>query len=74
MRASVPLPTGWDVLLRAVETERPGPVRKVVQRLTLLAPDIVEAILDGRQGEGMTLPGLMVGVAVEWEGPTKRGE
>ncbi len=28
-------------------------------RLTLLAPDIVEAILDGRQPEGMTLPGLM---------------
>ena len=34
--------------------------------LTLLAPDIVEAILDGRQPEGMTLPGLMEGVAVEW--------
>ena len=45
-----------------------------VLRLTLLAPDVVEAILDGRQGEGMTLPGLMVGVAVEWEGPTKRVE
>ena len=27
-------------------------------RLTLLAPDIVEAILDGRQPEGMTLPGM----------------
>ncbi len=38
-----------------------------VLRLTLLAPDIVEAILDGRQPEGMTLPGLMDGVAVEWE-------
>ena len=37
-------------------------------RLTLLAPDIVEAILDGRQPEGMTLPGLMTGVRVEWEG------
>ena len=37
-------------------------------RLTLLAPDIVEAILDGRQPEGMTLPELMKGVAVEWEG------
>lgn len=27
--------------------------------LTLLAPDIVEAILDGRQPAAMTLPGLM---------------
>ena len=39
-----------------------------VLRLTLLAPDIVEAILDGRQPEGMTLPGLLKGVPVEWEG------
>lgn len=30
-----------------------------VLRLTLLAPDIVEAILDGRQPEAMTLQGLM---------------
>jgi hypothetical protein len=37
-------------------------------RLTLLAPGIVEAILDGRQPEGMTLPGLLKGVPVEWEG------
>ncbi len=35
-------------------------------RLTLLAPDIVEAILDGRQPEGMTLPELMDGVDTEW--------
>jgi hypothetical protein len=28
-------------------------------RLTLLAPDIVEAILDGWQPEGMTLPQLV---------------
>ena len=28
-------------------------------RLTLLAPDIVVAILDGRQPEAMTLPGVM---------------
>jgi hypothetical protein len=37
-----------------------------VLRLTLLAPEIVEAVLDGRQGEGMTLPDLMAGVALEW--------
>ena len=39
-----------------------------VLRLTLLAPDMVEAILDGRQGSEVTLPGLMEGVAVEWDG------
>jgi len=37
-------------------------------RLTLLAPDIVEAILDGRQSAGMTLPGLMEPFPVEWAG------
>jgi hypothetical protein len=37
-----------------------------VLRLTLLAPDIVEAILDGRQREGMTLPALMQPFPVEW--------
>jgi hypothetical protein len=37
-------------------------------RLTLLAPNIVEAILDGRQPEGMTLPGLMEPFPVEWKG------
>jgi hypothetical protein len=43
-----------------------------VLRLTLLSPAIVEAILDGRQPEGMTLPGLMAGVEVEWSG--RRGD
>jgi hypothetical protein len=37
-----------------------------VLRLTLLAPDIVEAILDGRQPEGMTLPGLMGPCPTAW--------
>ncbi|MBY0360471.1 MAG: hypothetical protein K2X45_01070 [Phreatobacter sp.] len=36
-------------------------------RLTLLAPDIVEAILDARQPERMTLPGLMEPFSVEWK-------
>ena len=39
-----------------------------VLRLTLLAPEIVEAIMDGRQPEGVTLPRLMEGFPVEWEG------
>jgi hypothetical protein len=38
-----------------------------VLRLTLLAPDIVEAILDGRQPEGMRLEDLLEGFPVEWE-------
>ena len=38
-----------------------------VLRLTLLAPEIVEAILDGRQGPEMTLPVLMGPFPVEWE-------
>ena len=37
-----------------------------ILRLALLAPDVVEAILDGRQPEGMTLPGLMERVEVGW--------
>lgn len=35
-------------------------------RLTLLAPDIVEAILDGRHAEEMTLAGLREGMPVPW--------
>jgi hypothetical protein len=37
-----------------------------VLRLTLLAPGIVEAILDGRQPAGMTLPALMEPFPLEW--------
>jgi hypothetical protein len=38
-----------------------------VLRLTLLAPDIVEAILDGRQTTQITLPALMKPFPIEWE-------
>jgi hypothetical protein len=37
-----------------------------VLRLTLLAPDIVEAILDGRQETGETLARVLKGFQVEW--------
>ncbi len=36
-------------------------------RLTLLAPEIVEAIMDGRQQEGVTMSGMIMGFPVEWE-------
>ena len=43
-------------------------------RLTLLAPEMVEAILDGRQPAGVTLPALLEGVPVRWgeRGPAQR--
>jgi hypothetical protein len=37
-----------------------------ILRLTLLAPDVVEAILDGRQAPEMTLPILLGTFPVEW--------
>lgn len=38
-----------------------------VLRLTLLAPNIVETILDGRQGPEITLARLMKPFPVEWD-------
>ena len=38
-----------------------------ILRLTLLAPEIVEAILDGRQATEMTLRVLLKGFPVEWD-------
>jgi hypothetical protein len=40
-----------------------------VLRLTLLASDIVEAILDGRQPGGMRLEDLLEKCSAEWGGP-----
>jgi len=37
-----------------------------ILRLTLLAPDIIEAILDGRQPAGLGLPTLLKPFPVEW--------
>jgi hypothetical protein len=36
-------------------------------RLTLLAPDIVEAILDGKQPKGIQLEELTDAIPSEWE-------
>ncbi len=51
-----------------------------ILRLTLLAPDIVQAVLDGCQPKGLALTDLMEPFPVEWErqremwgGPTTRG-
>ncbi|HYN38296.1 MAG TPA: hypothetical protein VES39_03500 [Rhodospirillales bacterium] len=41
-------------------------------RLTLLAPDIQEAILDGRQTKGMQLEELTRAVPMEWEKQRRR--
>lgn len=39
-----------------------------VLRLTLLAPDIVDAILDGKQGPGVTLARVLAPFPAEWSG------
>ena len=39
-----------------------------ILRLTLLAPEIVEAILDGRQSVALQLDDLLAGFPLEWEG------
>jgi hypothetical protein len=41
-----------------------------VLRLSLLAPDIVEAILDGRQGPEVTLARLLEPFPIEWSRQT----
>ena len=41
-------------------------------RLTLLAPYIVEAIMEGRQGPEITLECLMQPMPVAWEGQERR--
>ena len=52
--------------LAGAEKINPSYIARVL-RLTLLAPDIVEAILDGRQPAGLQLDDLLVPFPVEWE-------
>lgn len=52
--------------LAAAERLERGYLGQVLQ-LTLLPPRVVEAIVDGRQGADVTLPGLIDGVGAEWE-------
>jgi len=48
------------------EKINPSYVSRIL-RMTLLAPEIVEAILGGRQGETVTLARLMQDVPVVWQ-------
>jgi len=40
-------------------------------RLTLLAPAVLEAILDGRQPDGLSLDGLLTSVPTVWQDQTR---
>jgi hypothetical protein len=51
----------------AAERIERGYLGRVLQ-LTLLAPDIVEAILDGRHSDRVGLPMLMERVPADWSG------
>jgi len=51
--------------LARAEKINPSYVSRVL-RLTLLAPDIVEAVLDGRQGSELTLARLLEPFPVKW--------
>ncbi len=68
---------------RILEAGRHGSIRELaaaegvdrayvgrVLNLTLLAPDLVEAIMDGREPQGVTLPWLMEPPSIEWAGQT----
>lgn len=52
--------------LAAAEKINPSYLSRVL-RLTLLAPGIVEAVLDGRQPTGLQLDDLLKPFPVEWE-------
>jgi hypothetical protein len=56
---------GMIAELAAAEKINESYVSRVL-RLTLLAPDIVEAILDGRQPTDLTLPAPMASFPVGW--------
>jgi hypothetical protein len=68
------LDTGVHVSLEELAAAKgitPSYVSRIL-RLTLLAPDIVEAILDGRQPEGLRLEDLLEGFPAEWDGQPRK--
>ena len=58
--------------MAAAERIERGYLGRVLQ-LTLLAPAVVEAIMDGRQGADVSLPALMGGVRALWEEQRRSG-
>lgn len=66
---------GGDIrsLSELAEAEKMNPsYLSRIYRLTLLAPDIVEAILDGRQPRILQLADMMDDMPVEWERQRER--
>ena len=64
------LDTGVHATLEEVARAKgvaPSYVSRIL-RLTLLAPDMVEAILDGRQPAELQLDDLLKGFPLEWDG------
>lgn len=58
----------FATIAELAERERIAPSYMTrVLRLTLLAPDIVDAILDGRQGPEVTLARVLEPFSVRWE-------
>ncbi len=66
---------GGDIrsLSELAEAEKMNPsYLSRIYRLTLLAPDIIEAILDGRQPRILQLADMMDDMPVEWEKQRER--
>jgi len=58
----------FSTIAELAERERIAPSYMTrVLRLTLLAPDIIEAIVDGRQGPAMTLARVLEPFPLEWK-------
>jgi hypothetical protein len=58
--------------MAAAEKLDRGYLGRILQ-LTLLAPDIVEAVLDGRQPADLALPALLEPFPADWERQRSRG-
>ncbi|MDA1100555.1 MAG: hypothetical protein O2967_16380 [Proteobacteria bacterium] len=59
--------------IAAAENINPSYVSRII-RLTLLAPEVIESIVDGRQPADLTLAKLTKPFPVEWKGQWKQFE